>query len=250
MEAVDAVNGTLAAMRAEFQERMAKFEAGHSGTPSKLASGGTSSLAQDYWAFKRFIFDALECLQRQMDFFVRDMDALEMRGRRKMLLIHGVPENKNENTAMVVASMVQEKLKVDSFTTSDVRRCHRVGSFPGKTKPRPILVKMQDVDTRDKVWYNKTKLKGTGITISEFLTKTRHQVFMAARNRFGVANCWTRAGHIYVLGPDGVRHRIASLTELRAIGEPAAVPEQSPAAVPERSPAAVARRGKRGATKK
>lgn len=91
MEAVDAVNGTLAAMRAEFQDRMAKFEAGHNGTPSKLASGGTSSLAQDYWAFKRFIFDALECLQRQMDFFVRDMDALEMRGRRKMLLIHGVP---------------------------------------------------------------------------------------------------------------------------------------------------------------
>ncbi|KAF9811198.1 hypothetical protein SFRURICE_002567 [Spodoptera frugiperda] len=109
---------------------------------------------------------------------------------------------------------------------------------------------MQDVDTRDKVWYNKTKLKGTGITISEFLTKTRHQVFMAARNKFGVANCWTKAGHIYVLGPDGVRHRIASLTELRAIGESGAVPEQSPAAVPERSPAAVARRGKRGATKK
>ncbi|KAF9789082.1 hypothetical protein SFRURICE_005684 [Spodoptera frugiperda] len=52
MEAVEAVNGTLAQMRAEFQERMARFEAGHSSTPSKLASGGTSALAQDYWAFK------------------------------------------------------------------------------------------------------------------------------------------------------------------------------------------------------
>lgn len=91
MEAVEAVNGTLAQMRAEFQERMARFEAGHSSTPSKLASGGTSALAQDYWAFKRFTLDALECLQRQMEFFARDMDALEMRGRRKMLLIHGVP---------------------------------------------------------------------------------------------------------------------------------------------------------------
>ncbi|XP_050549647.1 uncharacterized protein LOC118280796 [Spodoptera frugiperda] len=250
MEAVEAVNGTLAQMRAEFQERMARFEAGHSSTPSKLASGGTSALAQDYWAFKRFTLDALECLQRQMEFIVRDMDALEMRGRRKMLLIHGVPEDKTENTALVVTSMVQNKLKLDSFTTSNVRRCHRMGSFTGKSSPRPILVKVQDVDTRDKVWHNKTKLKGTGITISEFLTKTRHQVFMAARNRFGVTNCWTKAGHIYILGPDGVRHRIVSHSELRAIGEPAAVPERSAAAVSERSPAAVARRGKRGATKK
>ncbi|XP_022829268.1 uncharacterized protein LOC111358378 [Spodoptera litura] len=250
MEAVEAVSGTLAEMRAEFKERMSRFEAGHSSTPSKLASGGTSGLAQDYWAFKRFIFDALDCLQRQMEFFVRDMDAQEMRGRRKMLLIHGVPENKNENTSLVVASVVQEKLSMGNFSTSDVRRCRRVGSFANKAKPRPILVKIQDVDTRDKMWYNKAKLKGTSITISEFLTKTRHQVFMAARDKFGVANCWTKRGHIYVLGPDGIRHRILSLGELRAIGEPAAVTEHSPAAVPERSLAAVARRGKRGANKK
>ncbi|XP_022814216.1 uncharacterized protein LOC111348003 [Spodoptera litura] len=250
MEAVEAVNCTLAEMRAEFRERMSKFEAGHSSTPSKLASGGTSGLAQDYWTFKRFMFDALECLQRQMEFFARDMDAQEMRGRRKMLLIHGVPEIPKENTSLVVTGVIQEKLKMDNITTSDVRRCHRVGSFTNKTRPRPILVKMQEVDTRDKVWYNKTQLKGTGITLSEFLTKTRHQVFMAARDRFGVSNCWTKQGHIYVLGPDGVRHRIVSHSELRAIGEPAAVPERSPATVPERSPAAVVRRGKRGASKK
>ncbi|KAF9811928.1 hypothetical protein SFRURICE_021285 [Spodoptera frugiperda] len=177
-----------------------------------------------------------ECLQRQMEFFARDMDALEMRGRRKMLLIHGVPEDKAENTALVVTNMVQDKLQMNTIT--------------GKSSPRPILVKVQDVDTRDKVWHSKTKLKGTGITISEFLTKTRHQVFMAARNKFGVTKCWTNAGHIYVLGPDGVRHRIVSHSELRAIGEPAAVPERSTAAVSEQSPAAVARRGKRGVNKK
>ncbi|KAF9808435.1 hypothetical protein SFRURICE_008488, partial [Spodoptera frugiperda] len=182
------------------------------------------------------------------------MDALEMRGRRKMLLIHGVPEDKAENTALVVTNMVQDKLQMNSFTTSDVRRCHRVGSFTGKSSPRPILVKVQDVDTRDKVWHSKKQPKGTMGLVSggrsiEFLTKTRHQVFMAARNKFGVTKCWTNAGHIYVLGPDGVRHRIVSHSELRAIGEPAAVPERSTAAVSERSPAAVARRGKRGVNK-
>uniref|UniRef100_A0A2H1VLT4 SFRICE_010582 n=1 Tax=Spodoptera frugiperda TaxID=7108 RepID=A0A2H1VLT4_SPOFR len=225
MEAVEAVNGTLAEMRAEFQERMARFEAGHSSTPSNLASGGTSALAQDYWAFKRFMMDELNCLQRQMEFIVRDMDALEMKGRRKMLLLHGVIESQTENTAILVAKIIEEVLDIDSFTTSDIRRCQRV---PGKTSPRPILVKMKDVDTRDKVWFNKTKLKGTGITVSEYLTKTRHQLFVAARNKFGVTKCWTNAGDIYVLGPDGDRHRIVTFSELRAIREPSTVHERSP----------------------
>ncbi|KAF9421859.1 hypothetical protein HW555_002299 [Spodoptera exigua] len=220
---MEALHGTLAELRSEFRERMSKFEADLNKTPSVASGGASSGLVQDYAAFKRFTFDALECIQRQMEFFARDLDALEMRGRRKILLFHGVPETTKEITAVVVANVIKDKLSMDTFTTSDIRRCHRVGSLTSKTRPRPILVKMQDMGIRDRVWYSKTKLKGTGITLSEFLTKARHQVFMAARDKFGVSNCWTKQGHIHVLGPDGARHRLLSLSDLRAIGEPATI---------------------------
>lgn len=44
---------------------------------------------------------------------------------------------------------------------------------------------------RDKVLFAKTKLKVTGITESEFLMKSGHDVFLEARKRFGVGKCWT-----------------------------------------------------------
>ncbi|KAH9634636.1 hypothetical protein HF086_010993 [Spodoptera exigua] len=65
---MEALHGTLAELRSEFRERMSKFEADLNKTPSVASGGASSGLVQDYAAFKRFTFDALECIQRQMEF--------------------------------------------------------------------------------------------------------------------------------------------------------------------------------------
>ncbi|XP_022835474.1 uncharacterized protein LOC111362932 [Spodoptera litura] len=241
--------GPIAALTREFSERMAKFEAEYlNKTPNTAAPDGTPSLAPDYLEFKKFIFDTLECLQQQMETYGREIDAQEMRSRRKILLVHGVPEQVKEDTQLMVTEVIQNRLDLKTFTASSISRCHRVGSRARNSGHRPILLKVRDVNIRDTVWHSKTKLKGSGITLSEFLTKTRHQVFMAAREKFGVANCWTERGYIFVLGPNGKKHRIVSHRELSAIGEPASnsVPcpapasERCPAPASSRSPAAVA----------
>lgn len=67
------------------------------------------------------------------------------------------------------------------------------------------------------MWFAKTKLKGSGITLSEFLTRPRHQLFMSARDKFGVNNCWTKQGLVYVMGADGSRHRVSTLGDLNRI---------------------------------
>lgn len=224
---MESLRGTFAEMSAQFHDRMARFEA-------EQQNSASPSLPPEYLAFKKFTLESLRCIQQQMDSFTDELDSVEMRSRRKILLIHGVPENTSEDTASVVANVIHQKLSLPTITALDIRRCHRVGGRAHKSKPRPILVKMKDADIRDKVWYSKTKLKGSGITVSEFLTKIRHQVFVAARDKFGVANCWTKRGDIYVLGSDGVRHRIVSHSQLRALGEPAAVPERSAAVVPKK----------------
>lgn len=173
----------------------------------------TSSLATDFAAFKSFVITALNCLQRQVELFTCEFDRLEMRSRRKMLLLHGVPEEKSEDTSARVTSLIAEHLDIDQFSTTSIKTSYRLGRRTEK-KPRPIVVKFADVPVRNKVWFAKTKFKGTGITQSEFLTKSRHGVFVAARQHFGVNKCWTRDGVIYVVAPDGSRHKVERMLDL------------------------------------
>lgn len=209
----------MSELLAQFNDRMSKFEAELSKTtPETTASTSSSSiLATEYAAFKTFVMGALNCLQHQVEALAKDIDTLEMRGRRKLLLVHGVAEVNKEETSHLVAEVVRDRLKIDSFSVAAIRRCHRMGNQGSAGKPRPILVKLQDVDVRDKIWFAKTKLKGSGITLSEFLTRSRHQVFMAARDKFGVDSCWTKQGSVYVLGADGTKHRVVTHSELNAI---------------------------------
>lgn len=212
---MDAIQTTLTDMRELFHERMADFELQLQKSPISTQTT-ISSLAAEFSSFRSFIIQTLGTLQQQIEKLTQDVDNMEMRGRRKILLLHGVSEVKDEDTAQMVTRVLQDSFKLSEFSASAIKRCHRMGRST-TDKSRPILFKLHDVDLRDKIWFSKTMLKGSGITVSEFLTKARHNVFMAARDKFGVSQCWTREGNVYVLGPNGSRHRVASLKEFSKI---------------------------------
>ncbi|VVD04151.1 unnamed protein product [Leptidea sinapis] len=100
-----------------------------------------------------------------------------MRRRRKMLLVHRVSEEKSEDVSSRVCKVVGEHIGVTRFSVATIKSSHRLGR-PSEKKPRPIVVKFADVALRVKVWFSKTGFKGSGITVSEFLTKSRHNLFM------------------------------------------------------------------------
>ncbi|CAH2088047.1 unnamed protein product [Euphydryas editha] len=99
------------------------------------------------------------------------------------------------------------------LSTDDVSRCHRLSTSVAE-KPRPIIIKFKTLAKKHHVWFAKTCLKNTGITLSEFLTKLRHDTFMVARRRLGVTKCWKNDNIIVIVGPDGKCHRITSSAEL------------------------------------
>lgn len=209
---MEALKHTISEMAELFNSRMAAFEVELQKSPT--APPSSSTLAAEFSTFRSFILASLSSLQQQVEMVARGLDQLEMRGRRKILLLHGVTEENKEDTAAVVVKVVTTHLKLSSFEASDIKRCHRMGRPPSSQKPRPCLVKLHDVDVRDAIWFAKTRLKGTGITVSEFLTKGRHSLFMAAREKLGVDKAWTRAGDIFVLASDGSRHKISSVADL------------------------------------
>ncbi|CAH2076780.1 unnamed protein product, partial [Iphiclides podalirius] len=217
------LKNTLSDLMDMFQKRMTNFEEELQKSSSTPAS--TAILAAEYSAFKVFVGQALSSLQKQVELLSRDVDRLEMRNRRKILLFHGIPESPKENITLSITEVFQSRLKFTDCSAEDIKRCHRMGRPTAPHKPRPILVKLHDVALRDKIWYSKSLLKGSGITISEFLTKSRHEAFMVAREKFGIANCWTKEGFVYVLRPGGSRHRVINISDIHEIEAPASTPK-------------------------
>lgn len=244
---IEAVKESIAQMSQIFHQKLAEFEEKQQKISSSPSTSSASNLGSEFATFKAFTLHSLRTLQIQVELLARENDNLAMHARRKILLLHGIPEDKNEDILSVTSKVIVQNLKLSHFNVEDVSRCHRMGSLSSSGRPRPILFKVRDASVRSRIWATKTSLKGSGITLSEFLTKARHDAFMAARQQYGVTKCWTRDGFVYVIGIDNARHRICSVAELdRLPTQAAAVPRR--AAAVGKEPTVVAAKTKRTAT--
>lgn len=106
------------------------------------------------------------------------------------------------------------KLNV-KLSEADFDRCHRIGVSSSK-KPRPIIVKFISYQDRYRIFKSKSRLKGSGITIKEDLTKFRYNLLQEAIKKFGGSNVWTSDGRIFVKQENGIV-KISSVNDLRNI---------------------------------
>lgn len=206
------VSKNMESFLSTFTERMSKYEIDLKSAKASANTPDIAALAKDFSEFKSFVLSCFDMLKSQLDFLSRGLDKHEMGTRRKVLLIHGVPEATEEDPGDTIRSILQQKIDASSECLSDIRVTHRLGAKG--TKTRPILVRFSTLKARQEVWELKKKLKGTGITASEFLTKPRHDVFIAARKHFGMENVWSTDGRIVLLLPDKKRVKVECMSEL------------------------------------
>ncbi|KAJ8729554.1 hypothetical protein PYW08_001664 [Mythimna loreyi] len=210
-----------------FASRMTQYEEDLKNASGEAAHKTIASLSKDFTEFKTLVWKTLGSLKSQMELLVLGLDRHEMASRGKILLLHGLSEDRNTDPTAGFLAVVSEHLNMVQVASKDLTACHRLGS--NTSRPRPLLVRFESRIVRNEVWRNKTKLKGSGLTLSEFLTKPRHDTFMNARKHYGVHKCWTSEGKIVVRVSDKLRRKIESPLELREllvqypVGEPAAV---------------------------
>ncbi|CAH2107852.1 unnamed protein product [Euphydryas editha] len=193
-----------------YEERLKKLSPSSSASPQDL-----KSLSSEFLDFKTFVWKTLMLFKSQVEMLTLGLERHEAYLRRKLILIHGVAEEKGEKLKDVVLKIFCNKLECTDISANDLQACHRLGISQGK--PRPVLVRFNNLSSRQSIWTSKTLLKGTGVTISEFLTKARHTVFMEARKNFGVNSCWTSDGKIVILLPDKTRRKVEVMSDLQAI---------------------------------
>lgn len=198
-----------------FSERMGKYEQElHAATPTPGPQDITK-LTREFSDFKSLVWKSLGMLKNSLQLLTLGLDRHETAARRKVLLVHGVQEAAKEEADVILKGVLTDRLKVSAECLRDLKVVHRLGAKG--TKSRPLLVRFATHTARNEVWSLKKELRGSGITVSEFLTKSRHGVFIAARKHFGVSNTWTSDGKIHLLLPDGSRQKLECWADLRPL---------------------------------
>ena len=161
----------------------------------------------------------------------------EQYSRRNCLRLFGVEESKGENTDEVVMRIVKDKLNID-LPKSDIDRSHRTGSLaqprhatrtasqdnsssasatPTATssswaskassnraqtiRPRPIIIKFATYRARQVVIKARSRLKNSGLTIVEDLTKANYAILRKVKSSSKVSSVWSQDGRIIAALP-------------------------------------------------
>ena len=123
---------------------------------------------------------------------------LEQHTRKDNIRLFGVPdENKNEKVEETIEKTVQILNKIGvSVSKADVSIAHRLGSFD-ISKRRPIIAKFVKRTHKMQALQNRRKLKGSGIGISEDLTKENYTRMWKVKSHDNVETAWTKDGVIF-----------------------------------------------------
>lgn len=214
---------TLHSLEEKFQKSMEVFEARFTSASSTVT---LNQLSSDFQQFKAFVCDTFSLLRAQISSVAAMTDDLENRSRRKFLLIRGIKESPIENIPQTVSSFTTNMLKMD-VCPEDIVFGYRLGKSKNSDKPRPILVKFLSSEMRSKIWRSKKLLKGTDTSIAEFLTQNRRQIYNEGRRVYGMRNCWSQEGKVYIKLPNGDKISLQSVNHLKELSSkhPPAQPE-------------------------
>ena len=130
---------------------------------------------------------------------MQHLNDLEQHSRKDSVRMFGVRDlNKQETAEKSVNVVVDVLSSIDvQITKNDISIAHRLGKFT-KNKARPIIVKFKSQLHKNQALYQRRKLKGTGMGISEDLTAKSHEYLHKLQQHKDVEAAWTRDTNVFV----------------------------------------------------
>ena len=90
-------------------------------------------------------------------------------------------------------------------------------SKEGQPIHRPIIVKFVSDRSKQKLFHQKKKLEGTGISIFENLTQRRAQLMKEVKRIAGVKNVWSNDGNIFAFNHFGKIFKVTRNEDLKKV---------------------------------
>ena len=194
---------------AEFQNRISALESTNNPTVKKLSA--------DFASFQKHILGLFGSIHKSIQQLEMRSDEFDSYTRRNNLLIHGLPEERDENLLSKTVNFIKDKLKINTFNSTAIESAFRLGKRSESNKARAVLIRFFSRHDRLSVWKNKKQLKGTTYLLTESLTKLRQTLYAEARNIFQPSSCWTRDGKIVVSLPNGTTNTITTKSQLDSV---------------------------------
>lgn len=140
-------------------------------------------------------------------------DQLEQKSRSNNVRIYGAEASERSNPMEAVQKIFSEKLNVDVPETYIVS----VIKLPGTERnTKPLLVTFSNHKYKVDILKQVKKLKGSGISIREDLSRTRAAIVKDAVAKFGSRSVWTRDGRIFINTGDRI-HKILNIRYYKEI---------------------------------
>ncbi|CAG5039036.1 unnamed protein product [Parnassius apollo] len=131
---MEPIKKSVADLTEHFNLRMVEFQKDlKSAIP---ATSPNSNINHQFNTFRSFVLTAPENFQLQVELLSRQKDNMEMRHRKKILLVHGVKENKKENTSACAVKVLSDYLKIPGILSESISRSHRLAQAG---TDRPLL---------------------------------------------------------------------------------------------------------------
>lgn len=139
------------------------------------------------------------------------IDTLEQSARINNLRIHGLPEEKeNESVIDNVLNLFVAKLGV-ACSSDDINNAYRLGRLSNDVEePRTVLVNFIRQTKRGEVLKAKSKLRNNSISVFEDLSKQRYKLLKAAKEKVGSKKAWSANGNIYIWLEDEKKRRLVT----------------------------------------
>ena len=149
-----------------------------------------------------------EILKLCVDTNDREIEDLQQYSRRNCILIHRIPEEREETTDELALGIFNNKLGLD-IDFSELDRTHLLGPPPvvddgdtdsekeNEREIRPIIAKFLSYRVRSKVIKARRNLKGRKISITEALVKGKWNLLRKAQERVGFRDATSYDGKIF-----------------------------------------------------
>ena len=145
-----------------------------------------------------------------------NVNDLEQYSRRNNVRIFGIkdpnPKETYQQTENIVLNVLNTKLGM-KISSGDIDIAHRIGRFQ-RDGNRAIIVKFSSRKCKYAVIYNRKRLKGSPIVISEDLTSTNHRRLQKIKELHSVTQAWTSEGKIFAKSQDGLIALVKSTVQI------------------------------------
>ncbi|XP_077972286.1 uncharacterized protein LOC144427268 [Styela clava] len=155
-------------------------------------------------AVKKFQHDVaqislkIEEIIKRLELCEKQQDDQEQYSRRNCVVLHGcksVPESEYYKFEDFVVNTLNNNFNLDQpIVNTDIDITHKLRS---KSPKNPIIIKFVRRSTKNLIYGRKKDLKGSGLSITESLTRNRLKLLAAAKEAFGKHKVSTMNGTIY-----------------------------------------------------